>query len=64
MNYIDNVIRDVLLNGLVDIDIRREILGMKDIFIKSINDIIVFIEGKEMVRNVLSFFILFVVSIF
>ena len=31
VNYTDHVIRDVLLNGLSDPDIRREVLGTKDI---------------------------------
>ena len=53
VNYTDNAIRDVLLNGLADTDIRREILGTKDILTKPINDIVALIEGKEMARNAL-----------
>lgn len=51
MNYTDNAIRDVLLNGLADTDIRREVLGTKDILTKPINDIVTLVEGKEMARN-------------
>lgn len=51
VNYTDNAIRDVLLNGLADTDIRREVLGTKDILTKPINDIVTLVEGKEMARN-------------
>lgn len=64
VNYTDNAIRDVLLNGLADTDITREILGMKDILTKPINDIIALIEGKEMACNALPSSTLSAVSTF
>ena len=51
VDYTDHMIRDVLLNGLSDHDIREDILGMKDILTKAISDIITFVETKEMARN-------------
>ncbi|CAB4035906.1 Hypothetical predicted protein [Paramuricea clavata] len=53
VDYTDNVIRDVLLNGLSDPDIRREILGTPDILKKPVNDVIALVENKEMARNAL-----------
>ena len=53
VNYTDHVIRDVLLNGLSDSDIRKDVLGTKDILTKPINDVIAFVETKEMARNAL-----------
>jgi len=64
VNYTDNAIRDVLLNGLADTDIRREILGTKDILTKPINDIVALIEGKEMARNAMPSSTLSAVSTF
>ena len=52
-DYTDEMIRDVLLAGIADIDIRREALGTKDILQLGINDIISLVEGKEMARNAL-----------
>ncbi len=49
--YTNDAIRDVLLNGIADIDIRREALGTTDIQDMPINNVIAFIEGREMARN-------------
>ncbi|PFX22693.1 hypothetical protein AWC38_SpisGene12774 [Stylophora pistillata] len=53
VDYTDHVIRDVLLNGLSNPDIRRDVLGTKDILTKLINDVIALVENKEMARNAL-----------
>eukprot|EP00794_Sanderia_malayensis_P015539 gene15539-17124_t len=53
VDYTDHIIRDVLLNGIYDTDIRREVLGSLDILNKPINDVIALVEQKEMVRNAL-----------
>ena len=53
VDYTDNIIRDVLLNGLYDDDIRREILGVTDILTTPVNMVIGAIESKEMARNAL-----------
>ena len=49
--YTDDRIRDVLLNGIADVDIRREALSVDGILRQSINDIIGFVEGREIARN-------------
>ena len=53
VDYTDNVIRDVLLNGIYDLDIRRDVLGTRDIITTSVNDVVALVEGKEMARNAL-----------
>ena len=40
MNYTDHVIRDVILNGLYDNDIQREVLGIAEILKKLITEVI------------------------
>ena len=51
VNYTDHMIRDTLLNGISDFDIRREILGTTDIPATVVNDVIVLVESKEMAQN-------------
>ena len=53
LDYTDHIIREVLLNGIYDPDIRREILGTTNILDKSVDDVIALVEQKEMVRNAL-----------
>ena len=53
LDYTDHIIRDVLLNGIYDPDIRREILGTTNILDKPFNDVIALLVQKEMVRNAL-----------
>jgi hypothetical protein len=53
VDYTNHAIRDVLLNGISDPDIRREVLGTKDILLTPVNDVISLVEGKEMARNAL-----------
>ena len=53
VDYTDHVIRDVLLNGISDPDIRREVLGTKDVPKTPVNDVIALVENKEMARNAL-----------
>ena len=53
VEYTNHVIRDVLLSGIADPDIRREVLGTLDILTKAVNDVIALVENKEMGRNAL-----------
>lgn len=53
VSYTDETIRDVLLGGIADMDIRREALSVEGIQLKSVNDVIGFVEGREMARNAL-----------
>ena len=51
VDYTDHAIRDVILNGIADSDIRREVLGTTDILKKPVNDVIALVENKEMARS-------------
>ena len=53
VDYTDHVIRDFILNGLYDSDIRREVLGIAGILEKPVNEVIALVETKEMARNAL-----------
>ena len=50
-NYTEEVIKDVMLAGINDIDIRREVLGIQNIHSKTVNDIISLVESREMGRH-------------
>ena len=50
-DYTTETVKDVLLAGIADLDIRREALSLKEIHKMSINDVISFVEGREMARN-------------
>ena len=50
-DYTVESVRDVLLAGIADIDIRREALSTADMQKKGINDVIAFVESREMARN-------------
>ena len=47
-SYTEEAIKDVMLAGVGDDDIRREVLSTEDILSRSSFDIISFIESKEM----------------
>ena len=49
--YTDEVIRDVLLNGVADSDIRREALSAEGMQVKAVTEVIAFIESREIARN-------------
>lgn len=53
VDFTDSIIRDILIAGIEDSDIRREILGVRDILDIPINDIIALVESKEMARDAL-----------
>ena len=50
-DYTEEVIRDVILAGISDLDIRRDALSMSGIQEKSTNDVVGIIESREMARN-------------
>ena len=50
-NYTPAVIKDILLSGKYDHDIRREVLGSISIEDKSVNDLIRYVEAKEAARD-------------
>lgn len=49
--YTDEAIRDVLLNDIAEMDIRREFLSTEKIKTEPITDIIAFVETRETARN-------------
>ena len=53
VDYTEHIIRDVILNGLYDSDISREVLGIAGILEKPVNEVIALVETKEMARNAL-----------
>ena len=64
VNYTGHIIRDNLLNGISDLDIRRKTLGTTDILTTSVNDVIALVESKEMARNAIPASSIFVSSAF
>ena len=48
------MIKDVILNGLVDEDIKKEVLGMDDLDELNVEKLVSRIEGKETARNALN----------
>ena len=53
VNFTDIIMRDVLIAGISDLDIRRDILGTDAILQRPVNDVISLVESKEMARNAL-----------
>ena len=51
VNFTDHIMRDVLLAGIYDADIRREMYGFDNILQKSVNEVIALVEKKEMARD-------------
>ena len=53
VDFTDAIVRDVLIAGISDLDIRREVLGTVDIIDQPVNDVIALVESKETARNAL-----------
>jgi len=49
--YTDEVVRDVLLNGIADCDIRREALSADGMQVKPVSQVVAFVESREIARN-------------
>ena len=54
VNYTNEIIHHVLIAGLYDLVIRREIFGINNLDITSVNDLVSTIEGREMARDATS----------
>ena len=50
-DYTEEVIKDIILAGISDLDIRRDALSMPEILDKTTNDIVGIVESREMARN-------------
>ena len=53
-DYTSKVIKDILLSGIHDHDVRREVLGTVGVEEKSVHEIIRIVEGKEAARDAAS----------
>ena len=53
VDYTNEVIKDMLVTGLSDAEIRRDVLGWPDLDAKTAVETVTFIESKEMARNAL-----------
>lgn len=51
VDFTDHILRDVLLAGIYDADIRREMYGIDGILQQPINTVIAMVEKKEMARD-------------
>ena len=51
VDYTSETVRDVILAGINDNDIRREALSARNLQTEPVNNVVSFIEGKEMARN-------------
>ena len=50
-NFTSEVIKDILLAGIYDLDVRREVLGTAGIENTSMNDLVRVVEAKEAARD-------------
>ncbi len=53
VDYTPEMIKDVLLSGISDLEIKQEVLGWTDLDTKTISQTITYVESKEMARNAL-----------
>jgi len=51
VDFTDHILRDVLLAGIYDADIRREMYGIDGILQQPVNTVIAMVEKKEMTRD-------------
>ena len=54
VDFTDIIIKDVLISGLSDEEIKIEVFGWHDLDRKTVNETVQFIEAKEMARNALA----------
>ena len=51
VDYTTNVVKEVLIAGIADVDIHKEVLGHSELDIKSDKDIVKLVEEKEIAKN-------------
>ena len=54
VDFTDQNVKDVLISGLSDDDIRKDVLGWSDLDVKTVKDTVTFIESKEMACDALN----------
>jgi hypothetical protein len=53
IDFTDVMVKDVVISGLVDEDVKKDVLGWTDLDDKSLEDTVSFVEAKEMARDAL-----------
>ena len=53
-DFTDVIVKDVLVAGLADEDIKRDIMGWTELDVKDVNSTVAFIEAKEMARDAIN----------
>ena len=53
-DFTEIIVKDILIGGLVDEDIRKDILGWAEVDAKSVEETVSFIEAKEMARDAMN----------
>ena len=51
IDFTNVMVKDVVISGLVDEDVKKDVLGWTDLDTKSLEDTVSFIEAKEMART-------------
>ena len=51
IDYTQEVVKDILLAGIIDVEIRKDVLSLTDLDSKSARDIVRIVEEKETARN-------------
>ena len=54
IDYTSQVVKDVLISGIADAEIRKDVLGWSSLDEKTDKEIVAFVEEKEIARNALS----------
>ena len=53
-DFTDIMVKDVVISGLADEDVKKDVLGWSDLDNKTLDETITFIEAKEMARDAMS----------
>ncbi len=53
-DFTDIIVKDVMVNGLVDEEIKRDVLGWAELDVKNVNETVRYVEAKEMARDALN----------
>ena len=54
IDYTNEVIKDVLVTGVSDPEIRRDVYGWQELDDKNVSELVTFVESKEMARDALT----------
>ena len=54
INFTDIMVKDVLVSGLADEEVKKEVLGWSELDNKSLEETVTFIEAKEMARDAMN----------